>query len=107
MLRGISHDKPCSDHLGNIFGSIKAMCSFWGINPETYSRRRKVYKMTLEDALTKPVKNNGGIVCTDHCGQKFYSETAMCRYWGINRRVYQYRISHGWDVENALTKLSR
>ena len=104
MLRRISYDTPCSDHLGNIFGSIKAMCYFWNINPETFQRRRKVYKMTLEEALTKPVKSNGGKICIDHCGQKFYSEASMCRYWGIERKVYQYRISHGWDVEKALTK---
>jgi hypothetical protein len=38
MLR-MSHDKPCCDHQGNIYGNIKSMCSFWHINPETFNRR--------------------------------------------------------------------
>ena len=56
-MQRFSHDKPCSDHLGNIYGSIKAMCSFWHIKPETYSRRLTVYNMTVEEALTRPVKH--------------------------------------------------
>lgn len=50
-MQRISHDKPCSDHLGNIYGSIKAMCV----------------------------------------------------HWGINRKLYEYRISQGWSQEAALT----
>ena len=106
MLR-MSHDKPCCDHQGNIYGNIKSMCSFWHINPETFNRRIKVYGMTVEEALTRPVKPNGGLQCTDHCGEKFFSITAMCEYWGIQRKVYTYRISHGWTQEDALTKPSR
>ena len=102
-----SHDIPCFDHEGNIYDNIKSMCSFWHIRPETFTRRMNVYGMTLEDALTRPVKPNGGLQCTDHCGEKFFSVTSMCKYWGISRKVYEYRISHGWTQEEALTKPSR
>ena len=94
-MQRFSHDKPCSDHLGNIYGSIKAMCSFWHIKPETYSRRLTVYNMTVEEALTRPVKHNGGLKCTDHHGHKYRSITSMCTKWGINRKLYKYRISQG------------
>ena len=101
------NDKPCSDHEGNIYPSLKAMCLHWNIRTETFSRRIKVYGMSLEEALTKPVKTNGGIICYDHNGDKYYSETSMCGHWGILRKVYEYRINHGWTQEQALTTLPR
>ena len=63
--------------------------------------------MSLEDALTRPVKHNGGIKCKDHLGQKFFSQAEMCQYWGIDHKLYEYRISHGWSQEDSLTKPSR
>ena len=102
-MRRISHDKPCSDHLGNIYGNIKSMCAYWNIKPETYTRRINVYNMSIEDALTKPVKPNGGLRCSDHNGRTFRSVTSMCKYWNINRKLFEYRIAHGFSVEDALT----
>ena len=74
-MQRFSHDKPCSDHLGNIYGSIKAMCSFWHINPETFSRRLTVYNMTVEEALTRPVKHNGvrGKMILPSHGKEFFT----------------------------------
>ena len=106
-MNKISHDKPCCDHLGNVYGSIKAMCAFWNIHPETYSRRIKVYNMTIEEALTKPVKPNGGVKCQDHLGNTFYSINEMCSHYRIAHKLYEYRISHGWSQKEALTKPSR
>ncbi len=99
----IIHNKPCIDHCGNIFTSIKSMCKHWNIRPETYSRRINVYHMTQEEALTTPVRHNGGLICYDHCRTKFYSRTSMCKHWNIDRKLYEYRISHGWTLEQALT----
>ncbi len=97
------HDKPCSDHIGNIYPNIKSMCEYWKIRPETYSRRIHVYKMSQEEALTRPVKTNGGIIYYDHLGKKYYSITSMCIRWGIARKLYEYRVSRGWTLERALT----
>ena len=102
MIR-ISNNKPCFDHLGNIYGSLKSMCDYWNINPETYTRRINVYHMPIEEALTTPVKHNGGLKCYDHNGRTFRSVTSMCKYWGINRKLFEYRISHGYTLEAALT----
>lgn len=102
MKRNI-HDVPCCDHKGNIYGNIKSMCRAWNIKPETFDRRMKIYGMTLEEALTKPVKGNGGYKCSDYYGKQFRSVTSMCKYWGISRKVYSYRMSHGWTQEEALT----
>ena len=46
---------------------------------------------------------HGGIVCYDHLGEKYYSITSMCEHWGTARKVYEYRISHGWSQEKSLT----
>ncbi len=103
LKHSIIHDKPCSDHEGTLYPNIKSMCAHWNIRPETYSRRITVYKMSQEEALTRPVKPNGGIVCYDHLGEKYYSMTSMCEQWGIPRKLYEYRVSHGWTQERALT----
>ncbi len=105
--RGFSHDKPCTDHLGNKYRNIKSMCRKYDIEPETYTRRITVYHMTVEKALTTPVKPNGGLECRDHNGRLFKSRTSMCEYWNIDRKLFEYRISHGWSLEEALTKPPR
>ena len=102
-MKRTSHDIPCSDHLGNIYGSIKSMCTHWNISPETFTRRIRVCHLSLEEALTRPVKHNGGLKCTDHLGEEFFSVTSMCKHWGVARNLYEYRISHNWSLEEALS----
>nr|MCR5602522.1 hypothetical protein [Lachnospiraceae bacterium] len=63
--------------------------------------------MSVEEALTRPVKPNAGLICYDHLGEEFYSITTMCQHWGVERKVYMYRVAHGWSVEKALTTPSR
>lgn len=50
------YGKPCEDHLGNKFRTIKDMCIYHGIPPETYQSRKK-RGWELERILTTPVKN--------------------------------------------------
>lgn len=47
----------------------------------------------------KPIK--------DHTGKEFSSITALCEYYGIERKTYCQRIKRGWSVEDALTKAVR
>ena len=97
----------CTDHTGVTYPSIKEMCAHWGIQPETYTRRIRVYQMSTEEALTTPVKPNGGQACRDHLGTRFRSRSRMCDHWNIDRKLFEYRISHGWSLEDALTKPRR
>ena len=97
----------CTDHTGTTYSSIKEMCAHWGIHPETYTRRIRVYHMSAEEALTTPVKPNGGQACRDHLGTRFRSRSRMCDHWNIDRKLFKYRISHGWSLEDALTKPRR
>ena len=103
----IKHDKPCTDHLGNYYPNIKSMCAYWHIRPETFTRRRNVYGLSLKEALTRPVKPNGGRWSIDHTGKKFRSRTAMCSYWNIDRKLFEYRLSRGWSLEDALIRPKR
>jgi len=103
----IKHDKSCVDHQGKKFPSIKSMCAYWGILPETFTRRINVYGLSLEDALTRPVKPNGGQRCFDHNGKKYRSRSMMCRHYNIDRKLFEYRLSHGWSLEDSLTKARR
>lgn len=104
---GYSHDKPCTDHHGNKYKNIKSMCARYGLYPETFKRRITIYQMTIEEALTTPVKPNGGLECRDHKGRLFRSRSSMCKHWKIDRKLFEYRISHGWNLEDALTRPSR
>ena len=103
----VKHDVACTDHLGNCYPNIKSMCNRWGINPETYSRRIRVYGMSAEEALVLPVKHNGGLRCADHLGNKYRSHTKMCKHWGVDRKVFEYRIQNGWGLEGALTGVKK
>lgn len=40
---------------------------------------------------------------TDHLGQHFPSQKAMCEAWGIKYGTYATRLRSGWSVEEALT----
>jgi len=102
--QGYNHKKPCKDHLGKRYSSLSEMCKAYDIKVDTFQRRINVYEWTIEDALTTPVKANGGQYCYDHQGRRFKSEALMCRHWGTNRKTYRYRIQQGLTVEEALTR---
>ena len=46
--------KQCTDHLGKVHGSVKAMCAEYGIAYDVFNSRR-MRGWTLEDALTVPL----------------------------------------------------
>ena len=100
-------EKKCRDHLGNEFPSKMAMCSFWNITPAVLDRRINYYGFSFKEALETPLRFNSNIICYDHNGKRYKSKSFMCRCFGIERRLYDYRISHGWSKEEALTKPSR
>lgn len=99
-----SHSKNTNpeDHLGNRFNSRKEMCEYWGIKEDALKSRLKK-GMTLEEALTTPVKERQwNTECTDHLGNHFKSIREMCRYHNINYQTYQRRIENGLSVEESL-----
>ncbi len=96
-------NKPCQDYLGNTYPSIKDMCEHYNISPETLKRRIRVYHLSLKEALTRPVKHTGGIRCKDHLGHIYKSKAKLCEHYKISRKLFEYRITHGYTLEEALT----
>ena len=98
------HNGPCKDHMGNKFPSITAMCKHYGIGIDTFNKRINEKHMSLEDALTTPVKKQKPIPCKDHLGNEFPSKKAMCKYYGINPCTFKDRIDKKqMSLKDALT----
>lgn len=96
--------KTVTDHKGQKFESVSAMCKHWKMTRSTYNARIK-QGWSIEDALTKPKKdvNMAAQTCKDHLGNEYPSLNAMCRVYNISRYMYQERINSGWSLEKALT----
>lgn len=45
-----------------------------------------------------------GKAIKDHEGKEFPSITALCEYYGIERKTYLQRIKRGWSQKRALTE---
>ena len=98
------HNGPCKDHMRNKFPSITAMCKHYGIGIDTFNKRINEKHMSLEDALTTPVKKQKPIPCKDHLGNEFPSKKAMCKYYGINPCTFKDRIDKKqMSLKDALT----
>lgn len=93
------HCKPCTDHTGKHFKTMRDMARAWGISYEVMRYRVKFQGMTLRQALELGDRRK----VHDHRGQEFSSVTSMCRYWRISSSVYLRRIKSGMSVRDALT----
>lgn len=95
--------RPCEDHLGNKFDSVKDMCKYHGIAPSTFATRRK-FGWSIEKCLSTEISlANRAVKCTDHLGNEFPSKRAMCRFWKIDVDTFTERIARGYSLEEALT----
>lgn len=76
------------------------LCRKFNINTTTFSDRLKS-GMTLEEALTKPVKKSGGhLDYTINCETKLLGE--WCNIYGINYHTAWKKIKKGKSIEEAL-----
>ena len=123
-----SNGKTVSDHLGNTYPTIMAMCEAYSVKTSTYQCRvRNGY--TTEEALTgvrktitppqekkkplpkkpkeekqsKPEKKSKNMVA-DHLGNEYSSTLEMCKAYGIRVDTFRYRMKHGSTLEQALTR---
>ena len=96
-------EKKCYDHLGNEFNTVSELVKHYGISETLYYKRILEGNMSLEEVLTTP-KYNTTLECCDHLGNKFKSQAEMCRYYGVEPRIYRNRIRLGWTIADALTK---
>jgi hypothetical protein len=71
-----------TDHKGNDFPSLNAMCEAYGITHHTFHTRVTKLGWSVEKALTTPNIINA-TECSDNMGHTFPSLTDMCHYYGI------------------------
>lgn len=93
------------DHLGNTFEDINAMCAHYGVKRSTYSQRLR-NGATVEQALSAARHSSGdrtGMPTTDHLGNNYPSQRAMCRQYGIKVAAFRARLRNGFTLEEALT----
>lgn len=98
--------KEITDHLGNVFPSVSAMCRHHNVKLTRYKERRKL-GWDIERALTEPAKDMPRISaceCEDHLGNKYKSKNDMCRAYGVTRYSLNARLALGWSLEKALTE---
>lgn len=92
------------DHLGNDYPSLTAMAKAYNM-PEGCLRQRLERGMTIEEALTTPIKkwhHSRCVECVDHLGHKFESYRKMCDFWKIKYELFMHRFNNGWSVKDAL-----
>ena len=100
--------KPCKDHLGNEYPSVKQMCEHYNIHRATYYERIR-NGWSIEAALTTSTKSvsryskKRGYV-KDHKGNLFINTKEICRFYHIPYDAYRSRIKSGWSTKDALTK---
>lgn len=97
--------KEATDHLGQSYPSISAMCRAWGVSTALYYARLQRGK-TLEEALGPydPALDKRTKACTDHLGQEFPSKKEMCEAWGLRVGTFEKRLKSGFTLEEALTR---
>lgn len=100
-------NRNVSDHLGNHYSSIRAMCDHYGIKISAYYSRLKS-GWELSEILTTVVDdrhnsvNHAGNPCVDHLGNQYPSIMAMCDHYGIQAQRYHSRIAAGWPLDEIL-----
>lgn len=100
-----SHLIRCTDHLGNMFESQKAMLEAHGVSHATYKHRLRV-GFSLEQALSGDSLH--AISCRDHKGHVFPCLAAMLDYWMCQPATWHHRTGKlGYDTKQALTEKPR
>lgn len=100
--QGKRNRKEITDHLGNKYSSIVELADAYSIDVKIL--RSRLYRgMTMENALTTPVKHRNIGFVTDHLGNKYSSLKSMCQKYGVTVKVYTNRIKKGMSIKNALT----
>lgn len=90
-----------TDHLGNVFPTLTAMCQHYNLKLDTYRNRlKKGY--SKEEALT--YKPHQSTIITDHKGNPFTSKKEMAQHYGLDLSTFTHRLGKGMTLEEALTK---
>lgn len=93
----------CRDHLGNTFGSIASMCSYWGISYATFYKRIRT-GCNLKQALTftKYYNPSNATPITDHLGNRFKCIKDLCNYHNASYSCVLNSLRSGVDIKTVL-----
>lgn len=94
---------PTVDHQGRSFESFEQLARHYTMCPNTLKHRLKK-GMSLEEALTMPVRRGQHVACKDHLGTVFWSFTDMCAWWGVKYNTFISRLTQGLSIEECLKK---
>lgn len=101
--------KTYTDHLGNTFRSIDEMAKYYNI-PQGTLRSRLEKGISIEKALTTPIKNNRKntqIQYTNDSGKTFSSLNAIAKYYNIPRSTLKRHLEKEMSIEKALIKCTQ
>lgn len=94
---------PTTDHQGRAFESFEQLARHYAMCPDTLKHRLKS-GLSLEEALTMPVRRGQHVACKDHQGNVYYTFTDMCNHWGVKYSTFISRLSRGLSIEECLKK---
>lgn len=97
--------KPCTDHLGNRFGSYKEMALFHKVEPEIFYYRKNRAKLPLELCLSpKSLRGHryAKSICCSYKGKKYSSLLLACELLGLNPEVVYLHRRKGMTAEEAI-----
>lgn len=96
--------RSCTDHLGNVFGSMEKMAAYYGVKGSTL-RNRLDYGYTLEEALTAEPGRVHKV--RDHTGRVFRNQADMCAAWNTSVDRLVRNLKSGMTLGQALTEPPR
>jgi hypothetical protein len=88
------------------YKSYASLARALGIDSSALSYYLRVYNDVnyAVEKCEQASTGHNGIYSVDHTGRKFTSESAMCRFWGIDYITFRARfVNYGWSLEKALT----
>ena len=94
---------PTTDHQGRTFESFEQLAKHYAMCSKTLKNRLKS-GLSLEQALTMPVRSGQPVVCKDHLGTVYWAFTDMCKFWGVKYTTFIYRLNRGLSIEECLKK---
>ena len=94
---------PTIDHQGRAFESFEQLAKHYAMCPDTLKHRLK-NGLSLEQALTKPVRRGQHVLCKDHLGDVYWTFTDMCKRWQVKYSTFIDRFNRGLSIEECLKK---
>ena len=94
---------PIIDHEGRIFESFEQLAKHYAMCPKTLKNRLKS-GLSLEEALTMPVRRGQHVTCKDHLGTVYWTFRDMCERWQVKYSTFIERLNSGLSMEECLKK---